>query len=633
METRRSADNGAGMPCRAALGMVAAALLMQGCGGQAGGESAAGQGGSVTMAAMARQDAAPQAVPARNMEANMHAAAATGWASQGAGTTGGAGAPASNIYVVRNWAELNAALANANSPTYATDPAAAKREPKIIRIVGTIYGTDLGNGRLADEAYYKSLNATAAKWDFNLYLQSLDTAFMADLNARGAQGDPEAIALRARISALSSARSTLRNLQKAQIQFIIPSNTTIVGVGRDARVVDGYFSINATPNIIIRNLEFQAPQDLTPSWDGKGAWDSRYKAISVVTGKQLWIDHCTLSDGDPVEEIVTINGVTSHVNRFDGLIDIEDSSDYVTLSYNVFKNHDKTNMVGGSGDGNGAKERDFNRITFHNNVWDNIAQRAPRARFGRIHVYNNYYRGDTSATAKYRLGYFIGMGAESKILSESNAFEISGPEAGAAKVMSNLNGYQFKDVGSWINGVPASAALEAAARAALENNWAKVVAAAASSGFTVGPYTNELGWTPTYDYRPGASFQEVKMHNLARAGSGKVAIDGANLDVTSSFSLLRSGLAWNRITGKYSASITLTNTGGAALAGPFQLVLDQLPAGVALDNASGTRDGAPYITLAADAIAPGASVTVPLVYSNPGKLAISYTNAVYVGHF
>jgi pectate lyase len=453
--------------------------------------------------------------------------------------------------------------------------------------------------------------------------------------------------LRARISALSSARSTLRNLQKAQIQFIVPSNTTIVGVGRDARIIDGYFSVNATPNIIIRNLELQAPQDLTPSWDGKGAWDSRYKAISVVTGKQLWIDHCTLSDGEPAEEIVTINGVTSHVNRFDGLIDIEDSSDYVTLSYNVFKNHDKTNMVGGSGDQNGAKERDFNRITFHNNVWDNTTQRAPRARFGRIHVYNNYYRGDTAA-ARYRLGYYIGMGAESRILSEANAFEISGPGANAAKVVSNLNGYQFKDVGSWINGVPASAELEAAAKAALENNWTKVVAAAASSGFTVGPYTNQLGWTPAYAYRPGASFQEVKMHNLATAGAGRVAIDGATLDVTSSVSLLRSGLAWNRVTGKYSASITLTNHSGAALTGPIQLVLGQLPAGVTVDNASGLRDGAPYITLDTgtldagtldagtlkdNGIAAGASVTVPLVYSNPGKVAISYASTVHVGIF
>ena len=96
------------------------------------------------------------------------------------------------------------------------------------------------------------------------------------------------------------------------------------------------------------------------------------------------------------------------------------------------------------------------------------------------------------------------MGAESKILSETNAIEISGPNADASKVVSNLNGYQFKDVGSWINGVPSSSAIENAARAALEKNWASASAAAISSNFTIAPYTNVLGWTPPYSYTPGA---------------------------------------------------------------------------------------------------------------------------------
>jgi lysophospholipase L1-like esterase len=107
----------------------------------------------------------------------------------------------------------------------------------------------------------------------------------------------------------------------------------------------------------------------------------------------------------------------------------------------------------------------------------------------------------------------------------------------------------------------------------------------------------------------------------------------AAVDATSSFSLLRSGLAWNRITNKYSASITLTNTSGATIAGPFQLAFANLTAGVTLDNATGTRDGAPYITVAGAAIAAGASFTVPLVYSNPDKAAIAYTNSIFSGSF
>ncbi|MGX4644336.1 pectate lyase family protein [Massilia sp. SYSU DXS3249] len=516
-------------PRKTSMGMLVAAVLMQGCGGDAGVD--AGTAPAVATAGMVvAQPAGESAAPAATPQAQANAV--SGWASQGEGTTGGADAPASNIYVVRNWAELKDALKNVNSPTYATSPAAARVEPKIIQVAGTIYGTDIGNGRLADEAYYKSLNATAAKWDWHLYLQSLDTAFMAGLNARVAAGDAAAIATRARISALSSAKSTLRNLQKEQIQAIVPSNTSLVGVGSDAKLVDGYFSINASKNIIIRNLELEAPRDLTADWNGK-EWNARYKAISVVTGKQLWIDHNTLSDGSHPDssEVVTINGVTSRVQRHDGLLDMEDSTDYVTISYNVFKNHDKTNMVGGSGDQNGHKERAFNRLTFSNNIWENTTQRAPRARFGRIHLYNNYYKGDTAAQ-EYKLSYFIGMGAESKILSESNAFEITGPGAYASKVVSNLNGYQFKDVGSWINGVPASADIEAAARAALEKNWASASAAAAASNFAIGPYTNELGWAPAYRYTPGHSFAQVKAHNLAHAGAGKVSIAPPAIELT-----------------------------------------------------------------------------------------------------
>jgi lysophospholipase L1-like esterase len=105
------------------------------------------------------------------------------------------------------------------------------------------------------------------------------------------------------------------------------------------------------------------------------------------------------------------------------------------------------------------------------------------------------------------------------------------------------------------------------------------------------------------------------------------------VDSTSSFSFLRSGLTWNRITNKYTASITLTNTSGQTLTGPLQLAFNNLTAGVTIDNANGMHDGAPYMTVAAASLAPGASLTVPLIFSNPNKLAIGYTNSVYAGNF
>jgi len=391
---------------------------------------------------------------------------------------------------------------------------------------GHIYGTDLGNDSKADLDWYRSLSANAAKWDWNLYIQSLDTTYMADLNTRAELGDKTAIATKARISDLPSGRSNVANLQKAQIQFQVPSNTTILGVGTDAKLIDGYLSINAASNIIIRNLTFEAPIDLVASYDiGRMEWNARYKAISIVTGKQIWIDHCTLSDGQNLDtEVITINGATKVIQRHDGLIDIEDGSDYITISYTEFKNHDKTNMVGGSGDQNGFKERDKNRITFSHNRWQDTSQRAPRARFGRFHLYNNHYSGDTDA-ALYPIRYYIGMGAESRILSEANAFDMAGSKAGAAGVISNLNGYQFRDAGSWINGTPSSAALEAAAKAALDARWSTAQSDAAAKGFTVAAYTNDLGWKPSYTYTLASSATALRTHINANTGAGKLAID------------------------------------------------------------------------------------------------------------
>jgi pectate lyase len=198
----------------------------------------------------------------------------TGWASQGNGTTGGATAPASNIYIVRNRAELKAALANSNSATYASNPTAAKLEPKTIYVMGSIYGTDLGNGQLANEAYYKTLTTTYKNinnWDFENYIGYVSA------QASGGTATTEQ-------TAAASARQTMQNAQKAQIEFTVPSNTTLMGVGTNAKLIDGYLNINAQSNIVIRNIEFEAPIDLAPSYD----WERARKSGMHASKPSAW---------------------------------------------------------------------------------------------------------------------------------------------------------------------------------------------------------------------------------------------------------------------------------------------------------------------------------------------------------
>jgi hypothetical protein len=99
----------------------------------------------------------------------------------------------------------------------------------------------------------------------------------------------------------------------------------------------------------------------------------------------------------------------------------------------------------------------------------------------------------------------------------------------------------------------------------------------------------------------------------------------APVDVTSSVHIARSGLSMNRFTLKYTGTVTIANTSDATLTGALQFQLGGLTSGVTLDNATGVKNGVPYITLGQAELAPGQAVTLTTTFSNPAKAAIAYT--------
>jgi hypothetical protein len=111
-----------------------------------------------------------------------------------------------------------------------------------------------------------------------------------------------------------------------------------------------------------------------------------------------------------------------------------------------------------------------------------------------------------------------------------------------------------------------------------------------------------------------------------------LTVNLAPADVGASVKMTQQGATLNRATGKYVGGVTVTNTGSTALAGPLWLTLNGLTAGVTLDNAGGTTSGAPYV-LVAGPLNPGATVTVPLTFTNPNRSAIGYVPALYQPHF
>lgn len=138
------------------------------------------------------------------------------------------------------------------------------------------------------------------------------------------------------------------------------NNKTVIGLGNIVLTGGGLYLYRST-NVIIRNLTIQ-----NSSEDGVGV---HYSA-------NVWIDHCTIKDAA------------------DGGIDLTQQSDNVTISWCRFTytsavsgNHNFVSLIASSDADAGSY-----RTTYHHNWWDvNCAERMPSVRFGRAHVFNNYY--------------------------------------------------------------------------------------------------------------------------------------------------------------------------------------------------------------------------------------------------
>jgi hypothetical protein len=102
-------------------------------------------------------------------------------------------------------------------------------------------------------------------------------------------------------------------------------------------------------------------------------------------------------------------------------------------------------------------------------------------------------------------------------------------------------------------------------------------------------------------------------------------------NVTASFGVTSVGPVYNRTTQKFSVTYTLTNKTAETISGPVNVEFDGLTTGVSIDNASGTHNGAPYVTFGNGAFAPGQTATVTVIFSNPSKGPIGYNAVIYSG--
>ncbi|MCO1337826.1 pectate lyase [Kocuria polaris] len=342
-----------------------------------------------------------------------------GWGSAGTGTTGGAEAASENVFDVGSRAELLAALGAGDAP-------------KIIRVHGVIDGNEGPDGLPQScDAY-----AAGTGFDFEDYLEAY-----APQNW-GWDAEPA--------GALEEARRAAAINQRNWIRWDIPSNTTIVGADADAGITGAALRINGQRNVIVRNLTISDSRDCFPGWDptdgSSGNWNSEYDLLQIINGAEnVWLDHNTFTDAPNFDdELPEYFGRTFQVH--DGAVDVTNGSNFVTMSYNRFEDHDKLMLIG-STDSPTRGDPGKLKVTIHHNVFKDIGQRAPRVRYGQVDVYNNHFVVTDDSPVPY--GYLFGAGVESHLHATDNA--ITG-DVDASTVIKNWKGDAVFTDGNILNG-------------------------------------------------------------------------------------------------------------------------------------------------------------------------------------
>src|SRR6202007_651127 len=116
-----------------------------------------------------------------------------------------------------------------------------------------------------------------------------------------------------------------------------------------------------------------------------------------------------------------------------------------------FALHEKNTLVGSSD--NALGDIGKLRVTFSNNLFEHVSARAPRVRFGRGHLDNNYHPGDRHHPV-YRHEYSVGLGKHADVIGDANVYDIAGAHACADVVRTWNSASSFSDHGSLLNGAP-----------------------------------------------------------------------------------------------------------------------------------------------------------------------------------
>ncbi|MBN1171485.1 MAG: pectate lyase [Micromonosporaceae bacterium] len=409
-------------------------------------------------------------------------AANDGWAAEGTGTTGGSAADADQVFVVRNRAELIAALGGDNATN------ATNSTPKIIYVSGTIDANVDDNNQPLTCADYAD-----PEYSLDAYLAAYDPAVW------GMDTKPS--------GPLEDARVRSAKNQTARAMVYVGSNTTIIGL-RGSKITGMNLMVSKVDNVILRNLAFEDANDCFAAWtptDGSaGNWNSLYDTVSVIGSTHVWVDHNNFSDGNNTDDQQPVY-LGRPYQGHDGLLDITKAADLVTVSHNRFFDHDKTMLIGSTN--TVGADVDKLRVTIRNNEFSGVGQRLPRVRFGKVDVYNNFYRLTDEDTFEYAWG----VGVYSAIYAENNFF-LRSADIPLGDFVYNWGGTAMTEIGTLVRvGTQKPVAVS-------------LVEAFNASSDTDTDLGTDAGWVPALRAGPVLPTAVVQTTVPKQAGAGKLGL-------------------------------------------------------------------------------------------------------------
>ncbi|MFI7071108.1 polysaccharide lyase family 1 protein [Micromonospora sediminicola] len=239
--------------------------------------------------------------------------------------------------------------------------AVALPSPQASAAVGAATGYATQNGGTTGGAGGQTVRATTG------------TAIHAALCGRASSSTPIVIEVTGTINHgnTSKVSGSSCNTAAGVIELKQISNVTIVGVGGGAVFDQLGIHIRDSRNIIIQNVTVRnVKKSGSPTSNGGDAIGME------STVRNVWVDHVTLEASGGESE------------GYDGLFDMKDDTQYVTLSYSILRNSGRGGLIGSS-----ESDRSNGFVTFEHNLYENIDSRTPLLRGGVAHMFNNHYTG------------------------------------------------------------------------------------------------------------------------------------------------------------------------------------------------------------------------------------------------